>query len=359
MTELSSKTISAIRFPLIIGVVLIHNSMNNILVDGKSVVDIASMPILNNIQKLIGDIICQAAVPLFFLLSGYLFFTSKSSDNASVAKFNKETYLHKLKSRVHSLLVPYIIWNALMLIIYIVAEQCLGLGGLQSGRFKSTTDFTILDYLSVFWNIRGGMPILYQFWFLRDLIVMCIAAPLLYILIRYTREAFLLLLFILWYNSIGFVVCPVSIFFFSLGAYFSIFKHDMIEKYSKCAPMIYWFYPLLVAHDLYTGEYYIHISSIIAGIIFFVSVIRTFIEKKFIKVNKFLLGSTFFIYALHEPYMSLIRKVLFKALNLHNEIGMIALYFICPIIIVLALLGIYTIAIRICPKLIGIITGGR
>lgn len=62
--EMNSKIISFLRFPLIVGVVIIHSACKtgNVLADSLSV--------------LFSDIIAKVSVPCFFLISGYICFLS-------------------------------------------------------------------------------------------------------------------------------------------------------------------------------------------------------------------------------------------------------------------------------------------
>ena len=101
--QLLSKTISYLRFPLTVGVVFIHFDLSKGL-------DIGGMTQgLNNpdwyffIINLISGTLATIGVPLFFIISGFLFFYHKD--------FNRDVYKQKLVSRAKTLLVPYILWN--------------------------------------------------------------------------------------------------------------------------------------------------------------------------------------------------------------------------------------------------------
>ena len=103
--QLQSKVIEFLRFPLIVGVVLIHTQVTKI---NGVVGDIAApypfngvYPLYEFFHCLFVNIITRVAVPLFFVFSGYLFFYKNRS-------FTFGTYFMKLKKRVRSLLVPYL-----------------------------------------------------------------------------------------------------------------------------------------------------------------------------------------------------------------------------------------------------------
>lgn len=135
------------------------------------------------LQILLGKTLTPAAVSTFFVISGYLYF-------ANVTNFNKEAYITKTKRRFNTLLIPYLLWNLAGVITLIV------LGTFNEGKvgFNSLSDF-----LSQFWccnvwnentvNFLGKHTPLYAhidwpLWYLRDLIVMSILSPIIYVAVK-------------------------------------------------------------------------------------------------------------------------------------------------------------------------------
>lgn len=57
--------------------------------------------------------LCSSALPALFLISGYLLFCN----------FSLDSWLQKLKNRVKRLLVPYLAWNFLFVVFYIIAAN--------------------------------------------------------------------------------------------------------------------------------------------------------------------------------------------------------------------------------------------
>ena len=108
ISSLTSSTISALRFPLTVGVVFIHFNVlsDNLAMRGTG--NAEHFPTwLVCMFNLFSEVLPRIAVPLFFIISGYLFFRSG---------FMIRTYTDKLRRRVRTLLVPYILWNLLYLI---------------------------------------------------------------------------------------------------------------------------------------------------------------------------------------------------------------------------------------------------
>ena len=106
--SLLSKTISFIRFPLIVGVVFIHSNMLVVNIQG-TLIRYDRWPIVAFLMKLFSVVFADVCVPLFFFISGFLFFYKPD--------FTRGVYIDKLRKRVKTLLVPYLIWNFVGFII--------------------------------------------------------------------------------------------------------------------------------------------------------------------------------------------------------------------------------------------------
>lgn len=73
----------------------------------------------NIIRVTISRIISHCAVPIFFLISGYLFFQG-------LHEWDTKTWKRKIRSRVKTLLIPYILW-ILFFILFILAQKVGGI----------------------------------------------------------------------------------------------------------------------------------------------------------------------------------------------------------------------------------------
>ena len=115
--NLTSQTISSLRFPLAVMVVTIHartlNDMDFIPVWPPSGMDIAL-----GLQVLFSSVVCHVAMPIFYVMSGYLFFYKLTT-------FDGRTYKSKLRKRIKTLFVPYLLWN-LMQILFTVLLKVAG-----------------------------------------------------------------------------------------------------------------------------------------------------------------------------------------------------------------------------------------
>lgn len=70
-----SETISYLRFPLIVLVVMIHSKFDGVVVNGVGLMHDGGFPCYSTISTLVSNIIASIAVPLFYFISGFLFFS--------------------------------------------------------------------------------------------------------------------------------------------------------------------------------------------------------------------------------------------------------------------------------------------
>lgn len=199
-----SETITLLRFPLTAFIVMYHCFC---------MMKPHNQPLYAALVYPFGLMMGETGVPAFFFISGYLFFASQ------------RCYGEKLKARASSLLLPYILWNGLILSIYFTL---LLIGHPQDIAGKSIANYQFADYLRAFidrgqWDNGNGQPMLCPFWYVRNLIVLSIAAPLIQYLVRDTKGIFMLMVLLVWWISIPYNgMIAQSMLFFSLGAYFSV-----------------------------------------------------------------------------------------------------------------------------------------
>ena len=165
------------------------------------------------------DVLPPVAVPLFFIISGYAFFRN----------FTIKKYPQKLKSRIRTLLIPYLIWNTIWM-LFQFAVSYSPVSQYFVGRAK--LELNVLNvFLSIFhWKANG------PFWFIFNLMVFMIASPLIYYLMknRYVGIISIIALIILLQFDFG---IPESIFlekdsiiYFMFGNYY---YRKQFSKYLK------------------------------------------------------------------------------------------------------------------------------
>ena len=364
------------RFPMVILVIYIHCTIG--IPDGSihlyNTIDIANLGIL--IRLYISNIISSTCVPTFFLISGYLFYNKQTS-------FNLLVFEEKLKRRFHSLVIPYFLW----IILFFIISALLMIPGANSFyEWKDSVAKYIIEhgYLHIFYdsNIIGGepynlpigweqdhsAPLLFTFWYLRDLIVTILVSPFLYAFTRLFKGLFILLLgvayiFNTWPCVHGFSI--VSIFYFTLGIYLSSHPNIMnpiLRRYnwtiiiSGSALSLVSLYLYSVNSQYY--NYIIHIFTIIG--VFLVLYIGWFFINKGARPIKQLKNSAFFIYAAHMIYINRYCTLLMlKFMPWDNPLCGLLLYLLIPLVIAFVCLCIFNLSQKIFPRILSLLNGGR
>ena len=105
--------------------------------------------------------VCRVAVPLFFIMAGANFFRN----------YRRELYGKKLRSRAKSLLIPYLVWNTLVMLFYI-ATSYTAISQFFTGRERFVLSLSNVVEAVLFRKCN------YVFWFMYDLIIYTVLTPL-------------------------------------------------------------------------------------------------------------------------------------------------------------------------------------
>jgi hypothetical protein len=378
LPSLQSETIDWLRFPLVICVVFIHNFGLPEMVNMQAVnyFALSGVDIYNIIRVLVRKIasICN---PCFFLFSGFLFFLN-------INQWNKGVYFKKLKSRIKTLLIPYILWNLINVLIrplVIVGGRFIKRDG-DWGRFSLFfNELFDKGVWSIFWhyntwgtgtNILGWSrpsmgPFSIPMWFLQTLIVLSLLTPVIYCICKYLKQYGLIILGIAYYTGIWFSIPGFSIsplFFFSIGAYLGIYKKNLIVEFRRYTAFCYIIALItLIVSTYYDGQKihdYFFPVFIFSGVINAVNIASFLVERKIIKPHPLLTQSTFFIYAIHGVLVLSIVGLLFDCLFKSKELAILILrYFTVPIVTAYVCVLIYCILKKIMPKLLSLLSGNR
>lgn len=308
------------------------------------------------IQNFIGQGITRIAVPMFFLISGYLFFYK--------FKPSKEAFISKYKKRFKSLFIPYFLWcTGWLVILYLVELTAFGRAIFAD---RIVADYTLKE---LFLNTYI-YPLPYQFWYIRALMLNVIISPLIYYVIVKLKDKALPVILVLWFFDV--IYYPVLMF--TVGACFAIGDFDLyFKKYKNkghlfgigylltiILKVILIYMPQIPNHDyvLLLAENLI----ILCGVPF-AWFVYDVIGEKF--KSKFDLGKEMklakygiFIYFFHIPLQSIIKKLWFKVMPVGSMTSLV-IFFVAPIItiIICALLGIFMR--KYMNKLYMLLTGGR
>jgi fucose 4-O-acetylase-like acetyltransferase len=147
-----------LRYPLIVLVVFIHADNRELWVDGLRRELLVQGDFAVAMRMVVSQGLARVAVPLMFAIAGYLFFLGFDGSWAG--------FVRKWKSRAVTLLIPYVAWGGLHLAI-----RCYTSGKLEGG--------SVIQALNAVLGVTRP-PLVFHLWFIRDLIVMVLVAPLVY-----------------------------------------------------------------------------------------------------------------------------------------------------------------------------------
>ena len=361
--ELQSKTISFIRFPLIVLIVYIHNQGMGTPLGEVSIswANFSDIDAYNLLRLVITEVIARAAVPSFFILSGYLFFFGKTS-------FSRETWLKALKKRFWTLFVPFILWNIVASCFTIAFCRIKGLpSGLNFIRIF-LNEGNPSTWMDVFGNTHTlCYPLDIPLWYIRDLIVLCVCSPIIYLLVKHVPKLFMVVLFffaITGYNLdiIGFNYN--AFLFFSIGAYFGAYQINLLgfgQRYKL---------PFLIS-TIALGVLFVYLRSV-RGTLFWINnpfficfffsllvLIATSLERGSVRLHPLLVRSVFFVFALHHmPYFMAFPLPWLKFLP-SSTLVFVGDYLLTPIIKISLCLLLYIILDKLSPKINGLLSGNR
>ncbi len=364
-----SKSIGITRFPMMLLIVLIHCGFSENYA-GEPV-----PPLAHDFIFLFTGIISRVAVPLFFFISGFLFFYNK--------QVNREFYISACRKRVGTLLVPYILWNTLALLFKMF--KCLPAMAAFFPRMKHM-DMSICGIIGEYGPFVAGddmrplgvydpvgAPADMPLWFIRDLIALVLMAPLVYRLMKgaggKVASVVLITLFLLgiwpdkcfWFSLTG-------VTFFCLGAYFSVNRIDLLKSFSfggNDAAAFCSFSVVAVAaivgriicRDDYWGARCLALY-ILSALPLFMLVCAQLARREF-KIPPLLLSGTFFLYALHGIIASIIAKIVIQVMKPLTALGCISAYLMIAAGLVAVCYLLYWLLLKISPTVASALTGNR
>lgn len=376
--KLTPIIIEWLRFPMTVMVVLIHQNMDFLNRDNSG------MEHTFNILISIGShVLPSCAVPMFFLFSGYLYFYKMN-------EWNKNAFLNKTKRRVKSLLIPYVLWIIIAFIVALSIIACsniLHCGELKINelcRFIGGVTWKLLWDINVseggYWCLgllkSYGMtyPMIYPFWFVRNLLILVLLTPIIHYLIKRLGKWFIFTLGVLYLTNIWVQYPPLRIdgvFYFCLGCYLSINNRELSNCFDCVKAFAYVIAAITFIACVYLdiigqGRVMVVILSCFAlsGLISAISLTAHYLELGKFKIYPLLLQCSFFVFAIHtigiNSYCSLIfNKAANLCLGFSRPIANIGEYVLSAVVTIMVCIMIFIVLKRGCPKILGLLTGGR
>lgn len=349
LSQKQSNNINLLKGISILLVLFIHANIKDTIpcLDDKSA--------LGMWTQVVTRILVDNAVPMFFLVSGFLFFLKPGC------------IVEKWKKRIKTLLVPYILWCLVGFLIPFVLQEILGLVHLFSGTsLKKIADFEATDYIKIFWDIRDGAPILSTMWFLRDLIVIIMLTPAIRLLVKIMQQIFPVIL-ICVYLFLPFSVAGMSsstLFWFGMGCWFAIRGENLftwIECFNGNLLLVIWISTLITTIISFYNDWHYETIHNIFCIIHFIAIYKCVSAIPTSGIPKWLTTvstASFFIYAFHEPWMGYVLKISYKVLHPSGLILYIAPFILVAFATAYSYAA-YVLLKRYAPRLLNLLTGAR
>jgi peptidoglycan/LPS O-acetylase OafA/YrhL len=311
------ERLQVIRFPLIVGIVFIHTA--------DPIFNTMS-PVPLFVRNFISYGIASVAVPIFFLISGYLFFYN--------LEWSNKAYLKKVKSRILTLLLPYLFWN-----------------------------FFALTYMVlIFHSLSAGTS---QMWFLQELMALALLAPVFHLMHKKMPILFLVIMLFVWlfrdwHTSFPVMSSMMPALFFYAGSVVAAKKGSLftLDKYELAFVVI-----SLIAFTCDTLWHpqglLIHNIGILAGIPAGLYLAKFLLSKKVKSVFLWLGSASFFVFCFHQPILA---QTLNRFVNWYkpdNDIIKIALYFAFPVVTIGVAVALFRFVGKVSPSIAEFINGGR
>lgn len=287
--------------------------------------------------------IAKVATPCFFLISGYLFFLGFEG------RWGWQIYCQKLRRRVFTLLVPYIAWNLIRAFLLYIGSEMHWI--YQTELLQKLNPYDI--FIS---SIDSPL------WFLRDLIVVIVLSPILFVYIKYLKLPGVSLLIFLYISGLwplqtipGF--SSLASCFFAIGGYFAICpKTDIALFCHKWRLVIFSLTIVLLGLIVYCWNNFPFYSNLLSAFRLFSSLLLIDVacnctprRRLYAKLEP----AAFFVFAAHEGLFIL---SLFSLMLSHSRLPNTINYFLCFILTYSLSLALYFIVKKLFPRASLIIT---
>ena len=348
------NTFAFLRFPLMVCVVLCHSFMESAMANGEVECFVKSSFVLSKI-------IARVAVPNFLFISGYLFFRNVDS-------FTPRLYCDKLKRRLRSLVVPYLFWNAVVILLYFIGQSLAP--QLFSGNQTRVCDYSFVEWVQAFWRVSGTVsPINPPLWYMRNLMVMILLSPILYQVLRnrVVGALFVVTMLSLWLSCLPLNralvwLTPKFTFFFSLGAWFALHRAEIPRfRYWVVAVGLLLYVAAIVGVFVGRGrvDNMAYEVAILVGSAITMYVAHYGVNSKGWRMPEWLSLSYFFVFVFHAIPLALSQRLMLRIFAPDNNAEYFAIYFACFVLILSLSIGVFYLLKRLFPRLVAVVLGDR
>ncbi len=322
------------------------------------------------LQYFLANGILRFRIPMLFIISGYLY-----------ALHDVKPYGQRTLKRLQTLGLPYLLWSAIALLFTYLLEMYPPTKALvESSHLMQIDEKRIFlhEYKWFEWFGRWiFVPVSYQLWFIRVLLLYNIAYPVIKWLVTHkiAKWIFFPIVFLLWLSDSGFFFIEgEGLLFFSLGVWMQQTSFN-IETPKKWMNPFLWFVILLLITFIKTWLAFkgfalmkenvflllllLHKLVVFAGLITAWFGCNAFVKwamqkQWFVWCTAF----AFIIYALHVPLVTYTIDGMFNCLNSLQYYRLLT-FFVLPLLIIGFSVAIGFLLRKYLPKIYKVLTGGR
>lgn len=361
---LQSVTIDFLRFPLALAVVFIHSAYCPEY-EAPDFSRLGGMDFFNLLRLCVSRVIAQIAVPGFFLISGFLYFRK-------VERFTKDVWKRKTKSRLYTLVVPYLLWNVVALFSGGSLKHLWARS--DYGRFLWDSVKGLEDIPTIFGESlplfpRLSYPLDYPLWFLRDLICVSLLSPVVWFLVKRGRWWGVALLGVCYVGNLLPLTPGLSVtalFWFSFGACFSVRGLNLVVELRRREWLLGALSLALFLLVVYAGLQGVRplpfpvYSFFVLFFTLFAFCLASRLVRRGARPNRLLLDSCFTIYALHTifPVRTSV-TLLEKAVPSQSPLACSVKYLLVPVLAVAMCVAVQWGLGKVSPRLLALMTGRR
>ncbi len=288
------------------------------------------------------ETLVQAAVPLFFLISGLLFFRT----------FGIGKLWDKWKNRFFTLVIPYLLWCTLYYLYYVIVTRIPAISGVMSGGNPKELSFRA-------WGAAVTTEAYYTLWFLQNLILFVLLAPVIWLLFKNHRKriptgTILLFLFLLYtHSSLCSIKLPGGLDYYLVGSWIGLNHNDMLAHHRKSLTWLGLGYIILtVGTGYYCWNFWMESLFFVA--LWYAVDIVSFPQKGL----PWWMSITFFTYVAHDAVLEAFEKI-FLLMFGKAPVWALVDYLLMPVLVEVVLIAVAYILRRYLPGLWHVLTGGR
>jgi fucose 4-O-acetylase-like acetyltransferase len=309
-------------------------------------------------------------IPMLFIISGYLY-----------ALHDYRPYKQRTNKRLRTLLMPYLIWSAAGFLFTYLLE----INSFMSSIISNSHIVQIDNSRTLLHNYHWYemlfrwifLPVPYQLWFIRVLLIYNIAYPAIKwcILHRIGKWIFFGIALLLWLGTMNFLLFEgEGLLFFSLGIWMQKTKFDIDVPKNWLNPLPWGIVFILVSslktflafkgeailgNSIYRVLSILHKIVIVSGLIFAWygcnTIVRWFMKRKwFVWLSAF----AFMIYAMHAPLVAFGTDAVFSFVKYFPHYRILT-FILLPLTLITIIVFISALLRALFPKVYKVITGGR